>query len=79
MRQFEQLRATWTADTLEPITGFNPTGDRVVVRIVWHGGGMTMSRRWSSRLPTPFERSRIYFIEYFWDHAETLEAAGLRE
>jgi ketosteroid isomerase-like protein len=39
MRQFEQFRSTWNSDTLEPITGFNTSGDRVLVRVVLHGAG----------------------------------------
>ena len=37
MRQFEQLRATYEADTLETITDFRPVGDRVIVRWFWQG------------------------------------------
>ena len=39
MRQFEQMRGTWDADALEPIGDFVDAGDRVVVRVVWHGAG----------------------------------------
>ena len=39
MRQFEQLRETWDADTLEPISDFIDAGDRVVVRFIWRGAG----------------------------------------
>jgi len=39
MRQFEQLRATWDADAVEPISDFLDAGERVVVRMIWHGAG----------------------------------------
>src|SRR2546430_1178379 len=38
MRVWEQLRETWDADTVEPIS-FIDGGDRVVVRMVWRGVG----------------------------------------
>ena len=39
MRQFEQLRETWDADALEPISDFIDAGDRVAVRFIWRGAG----------------------------------------
>src|SRR6266576_2004503 len=39
MRWFEQLRETWDADTLEPISDFIDAADRVVVRFIWRGAG----------------------------------------
>ena len=35
----EQLRETWDADALEPISDFIDAGDRVVVRFIWRGAG----------------------------------------
>jgi ketosteroid isomerase-like protein len=32
LRQWEQLRDTWTGDTLEPVTDFIAAADRVVIR-----------------------------------------------
>ena len=48
MRQFEQLRETWDADTLEPISDFIDAGDRVVVRLdlAWRGP-RPRGRTWS--------------------------------
>ena len=39
MRQLEQLRETWDADAVEPISDFIDAGDRVVVRFIWRGAG----------------------------------------
>ena len=39
MRQFEQLRETWDADAVEPISDFIDAADRVVVRFIWRGAG----------------------------------------
>jgi ketosteroid isomerase-like protein len=39
MRQWEQVRETWVADAVEPISDFIEAGDRVVVRQIWRGVG----------------------------------------
>src|SRR2546428_7001721 len=39
MRQFEQLRATWKTDSVEPISDFIDAGDSVFVRFIWHTAG----------------------------------------
>ena len=39
MRQWNQLRETWDADTFELISDFIDVGDRVAVRFIWHGTG----------------------------------------
>jgi ketosteroid isomerase-like protein len=79
MRWFEQLRDTWDADEGEPIN-FIDAADRVVVRFIWHGAGhhgpesnMEFTRVFTVR------NGRVSGQDYFWDHAEALEAAGLRE
>src|SRR6476646_5044474 len=40
MHQFEKLRGTWDADGLEPIGDFIDAGERVIVRMIWHGAGL---------------------------------------
>src|SRR5512132_2103002 len=74
-REFEQVRETWDAQVAEPIGGFIDAGDRVVVRFVWRGTGR------GTELTGVFtmRKGRISGIEFFWDHAEALEAVGLRE
>jgi ketosteroid isomerase-like protein len=62
MRQFEQLRETFDATSVEPISDFIDAGDRVVVRVAYHGKG-----------------HGTLYREFFWDHAEALEAVGLSE
>jgi uncharacterized protein len=79
MRQFEQMRETWEAEALEAISDFMEVGDRVAVRQLWHGAGhgpeanLEMTAVWTVR------KGRIVFTEFFWDHAEALEAVGLVE
>ena len=79
MRQYEQLRATWDADAVEPISDFLDAGERVVVRMIWHGAGVGPEANLEFTLVSTVRRRRVFFIEYFWDYAEALEAAGLEE
>ena len=80
MRQLEQLRETWDGDVLEPIEDFRVAGDRVLVKVMWRGAGghgpelnLQITGVWAVR------DGRICGIEFFQDHAEALEAAGLSE
>ena len=76
MRAWKQLRETWDADTVEPIS-FVDAGDRVIVRLNWHGVGhgpdlnMEMTHIYTVR------KGRIFLVEPFRDQAEALEAVGL--
>ena len=79
MRWFEQLRETWDADALEPIGDFIDAGDRVVVRQVWRGIGQGPESNIETTQVTTVRKGKIVFQEFFWDHAEGLEAAGLSE
>ncbi len=79
MRQFEQLRATWDADALEPISDFIDVGDRVVVRMIWHGAGFGPEANLEFTVVHTVRERRVFYIEYFWDHDDALEAAGLRD
>ena len=79
IRQFEQLQETWDADTLQPITGFIAHGDRVAVRVIWRGAGRGPESTIEFTVLFTVRKQRILFVEYFWDHAEALEAVGLSE
>jgi hypothetical protein len=39
MRQYRQLRGTFDADQIELVSDFVDVGDRVAVRMIWHGMG----------------------------------------
>ena len=78
MRQFEQLRATWDADAVEPISDFIDAGERVVVRMIWHGAGVGPEANLEFTHVYTVRQGRIFYVEYFWED-EALEAAGLRE
>jgi ketosteroid isomerase-like protein len=75
----EELRDTWDADTLVPISDFIDAGDRVAVRYIWRGAGHGPDLNMEVTLVFTMRKGRIVFQEFFWDHADTLEAAGLRE
>lgn len=79
MRQFEQLRATYEADTLEPITGFRPVGDRVIVRWFWHTAGRGPDTGLEMTSVYTMRDGKVFEMEYFRDHAAALKALGLRE
>ena len=77
MRQAEQQRETWDADTLEPISDFIDAGDRVIVRLLWRGVVRGPESSMEFSIVYTLRKGRIAIQEYFWDHAEALEAAGL--
>jgi ketosteroid isomerase-like protein len=79
MRFFAQARDTWDVDAGEAITDFIDAGDRVVVRLVWHGAGHGPESNMEFTVVFTVRKGRIRGQDYFWDHAEALEAAGLRE
>jgi ketosteroid isomerase-like protein len=79
MRMFEQMRETWDADAVETITDFIHAGDRVVGRIIWRGVGHGPEAAFELTIVYTVRKARIFLLEWFWDHAEALEAVGLSE
>jgi ketosteroid isomerase-like protein len=77
MRQFEQMRETWDSDTVEPISDFIEAGDRVLVRMIYRGGRGPQADLEMTQVVTVRKGKIVY--RAFWDHAEALEAVGLRE
>jgi uncharacterized protein len=79
LRWLGQLRDAWDADALEATSDFIDAADRVIVRFTWRGVGhgpqsnMEFTGVWTVR------KGRLALMEFFWDHAEALEAAGLPE
>jgi ketosteroid isomerase-like protein len=78
VRFFEQLRDTWEAGELETISLID-AGDRVVARTRWHAVGRGPEANFEVTGVVTLRRGKIVMLEYFWDHAEALEAAGLKE
>ena len=79
MRQWKQLRETWDADTFELISDFIDVGDRVAVRFIWHGTGRGPESSIELTGVYTVRKGRIFYLEFFWDHAEALETLGLSE
>jgi ketosteroid isomerase-like protein len=79
MRQFEQVRSTYDAETIELISAFSHIADRVVVRLIWHAVGQGPESNIEWTVAFVVRQGTIRFVEYFWDHAEALEAVGLAE
>jgi ketosteroid isomerase-like protein len=79
IRQFEQLRETWDIDTIEVISDFIGAGDRVAVRSIWRGAGHGPEANLEMSSVTTVRNGRVFALEFFWDHAEALEAVGLSE
>jgi ketosteroid isomerase-like protein len=79
MHQWEQQRETWDADAVEPISDFIDAADHVVVRYIWRGAGHGPELNLEATGVFTVRKGRILGMEFFWDHAEALEAVGLPE
>jgi ketosteroid isomerase-like protein len=79
MRQLQQMRETWDADLVEPISDFIDAGDRVLVRLIWRGVGHGPQSSMEVTSISMLRKGKVVFSELFWDHAEALEAIGLLE
>jgi ketosteroid isomerase-like protein len=79
MREWEQLRETWDADALVPISDFLDGADHVVVRFIWRGAGYGPEANLEMTTVYTVRQRKVLYQEFFWDHAEALEAVGLSE
>jgi ketosteroid isomerase-like protein len=79
MRFLEQLRDTWDSDTLEASSDFLHAADRVVVRHIWHGIGHGPQSNMEYTVVYGVRKGKLRELEFFSDHTEALEAAGLSE
>ena len=71
----------WDGGASAVISEVFPVGDRVVVRAEWGGRGQASGIDLRSSLTGIYDvrDGWIIKIEYFFDHAEALKAAGLSE
>jgi uncharacterized protein len=76
---YARLRDTFDADTLEPTSDFRHAADRVVVRWIWQGKGHGPESNMEVTTIYTVRNCKVREIEFFWDHDEALEAAGLSE
>jgi hypothetical protein len=79
LRQLKQQRETWDSDSFELTSDLIDAGEQVVVRWVWHGAGSGPESNIEATAVYTVRKGRVFYVEHFWDHAEALEAAGLRE
>jgi ketosteroid isomerase-like protein len=79
MREWEQLRETWDADALVPISDFLGDADHVVVRFIWRGAGYGPEASLEMTTVYTVRQRKVLYQEFFWDHAAALEAVGLSE
>ncbi len=79
MRQYERMREAWDTDAVEPITDFLHAGDRVVLRFHLRGVGHGPETTLEMTSVFTVRKGKVIFVEFVWDHAEALEAAGLSE
>jgi ketosteroid isomerase-like protein len=78
MRQLKQMRETWDADALEVISATDVAG-RVVARFIWRSVGHGPESNIELTSLSTVRKGKIVYQEFFWDHAEALEAVGLSE
>jgi ketosteroid isomerase-like protein len=78
MRQWEQQREAFDADTLELLDVID-VGDRVVQRMNWHAVGSGPDLNIDVTSITTLREGKTILVEFFWDHAKALEAVGLSE
>jgi ketosteroid isomerase-like protein len=80
MRLWEEARNVWDSDRLEPTSDFLDAGERVVLRFIWRGGGLSVP-------DSQLEFTAVYTVrsckvvgqESFWEHTAALRAVGLAE
>jgi ketosteroid isomerase-like protein len=77
MRQWEQQREVWDADDLEAIGEFIEDRGRVIVRFIWHAAGKGPEAGFEMTGIATVRKGKVILQEFFWDHAQALEAAGL--
>ncbi len=78
MRQWEQQREAFDADTIELIEVID-LGDRVVARCIWRAVGSGPDLNIEVTSVSTARKGKTILVEFFWDHAEALETLGLSE
>src|SRR5881394_789872 len=76
---FKRLRDSWDFDAVAPNTDFIEVADHVLVRHTWRGLGRGPEMNMATTVIFTLRRGKVIYHEYFWDHAEALEAVGLEE
>jgi len=79
MRFYERAREAFDADTVELTGDVSHAADRVVARWIWHGEGHGPESNMEMTIIYMVRNGKFREVEFFWDHDEALEAAGLSE
>jgi len=79
MQQLSEARGAFDSDHLEFLSDLVAVGDRVIVRVAWHGTGRGPQSDMEWTTVCTLRDGLITGLEYVWDHAEALKAAGLSE
>ena len=79
MSYYSRVRDTFDADTLELAGDLRHAADRVVSRWIWHGEGHGPESNMEFTTIHAVRNGKFREVEFFWDHDEALEAAGLSE
>jgi ketosteroid isomerase-like protein len=79
MRQWERQREAFDTDAVELIGDPFDAGERIMVRLIWRGAGYGPEANWEVTTVCTVRNQRILYQEFFWDHSEAIEAAGLSE
>jgi ketosteroid isomerase-like protein len=77
MAQWERMRGLWDEE-MEMLADYIDAADRVAVRMTWRDRGGSGADSGATAIFT-IRGGRIRVAEFFWDHAEALEAVGLLE
>jgi ketosteroid isomerase-like protein len=76
MRQWNQMRDTWDADQLRMIGAPAQIGDRIALRLSWLGSGHGPESTFEVTGVYTVRDGTIASMDFFWDHAEALDAVG---
>jgi ketosteroid isomerase-like protein len=77
--QLRRMRETLEGGVVEPISDYIDIADRVVVRLVWRGAGRGPQVNMEGTTVNTVRNGKVREVEWFWDHAEALEAVGLAD
>ena len=77
--QFGRIREAWDRDSFELLSDVFHIGDRVLVRVAFNAAGRGPEGRLELTNVYTVRGGLIFGLEFFPDHYEALEAAGLQE
>ena len=79
MGQWEEMRKMWDDRAVEMLTEYIDAADRVAVRMTWRGRFNVPGTDAEATGIFMLRNGKIRAAEFFWNHAEALEAVGLSE